>query len=89
MDVISLTRKLLSFNTVNPPGNEEKIAKFVGGILAGHGFKIEYPVFEDNRLHLIAEKGLSSERPPIILSGHFDTVPLGKKIGVSILLQVR
>ena len=79
MDVISLTRKLLSFNTVNPPGNEGKIAKFVGGILAGHGFKIEYPVFEDNRLHLIAEKGLSSKRPPIVLSGHFDTVPLGEK----------
>jgi succinyl-diaminopimelate desuccinylase len=79
MDVISLTRKLLSFNTVNPPGNEEEIAKFVGGLLAGHGFKIEYPVFEVNRLHLIAEKGLSSKRPPIVLSGHFDTVPLGKK----------
>jgi succinyl-diaminopimelate desuccinylase len=79
MDVISLTRKLLSFNTINPPGNEEEIAKFVGGILAGHGFKIEYPVFEDNRLHLIAEKGLSSKRPPIVLSGHFDTVPPGKK----------
>jgi acetylornithine deacetylase/succinyl-diaminopimelate desuccinylase-like protein len=37
MDVISLTRKLLSFNTVNPPGNKEEITKFVGGILAGHG----------------------------------------------------
>lgn len=79
MDVISLTRKLLSFNTINPPGNEEEIAKFVGGLLSGHGFKIEYPVFEDKRLHLIAEKGLSSKRPPIVLSGHFDTVPPGKK----------
>ena len=79
MDIISLTRKLLSFNTVNPPGNEEEIAKFVGGMLANQGFKIEYPVFEDNRLHLIAEKGLSSKRPPIVLSGHFDTVPLGNK----------
>jgi succinyl-diaminopimelate desuccinylase len=79
MDVISLTRKLLSFNTINPPGNEGEIAKFVGGLLAGHSFKIEYPVFEVNRLHLIAEKGLSSKRPPIVLSGHFDTVPLGNK----------
>ncbi len=79
MDIISLTRKLLSFNTVNPPGNEGVIAKFVGGILAVHGFKIEYPVFEANRLHLIAEKGLSSKRPPIVLSGHFDTVPPGGK----------
>jgi succinyl-diaminopimelate desuccinylase len=79
MDVISLTKKLMSFNTINPPGNEEEIAKFVGGMLEGHGFKIEYPKFEDNRLHLIAEKGLSSKRPPLVLSGHFDTVPLGEK----------
>lgn len=40
-----MTRKLLFFNTANPPGNEEEIARFVGGRLAGHGFKIEYPVF--------------------------------------------
>ena len=79
MDVISLTRKLLSFNTVNPPGNEQEIAKFAGGILAGQGFKIEYPVFGSNRLHLIAEKGLSPKRPPVVLSGHFDTVPPGKR----------
>jgi succinyl-diaminopimelate desuccinylase len=79
MDVISLTKKLLSFNTVNPPGNEQEIAKFAGGILAGHGFKIGYQVFGDNRLHLIAEKGLSSKRPPVVLSGHFDTVPPGKR----------
>lgn len=77
MDVISLTRKLLSFNTVNPPGNEEEIAQFVGGILAGNGFKIELPVFAPERLHLVAEKGLSSLKPPIVFSGHFDTVPLG------------
>jgi succinyl-diaminopimelate desuccinylase len=79
MNVILLTRKLLSFNTVNPPGNEEEIAKFVGAILAGEGFKIEYPVLESNRPHLIAEKGLSSVKSPIVLSGHFDTVPLGNK----------
>jgi succinyl-diaminopimelate desuccinylase len=79
MDIISLTRKLLSFNTVNPPGNEEENAKFVGDILSVHGFKIEYPKFENNRFHLIAEKGLSLKRPPIVLSGHFDTVPLGNK----------
>jgi len=79
IDVISLTRKLLSFNTVNPPGNESEIAGFAGDLLAANGFNVRYPVFEVNRLHLVAEKGLSSKRPPIVLSGHFDTVPLGNK----------
>jgi succinyl-diaminopimelate desuccinylase len=77
MDVISLTKKLLSFNNINPPGNEEEIARFVGGLLSGHGFQTEYYVFGKDRLHLVAERGLSSVRPPIVLSDHFDTVPLG------------
>jgi len=78
-DVISLTRKLVSFNTVNPPGNEQEIAKYVGNLLDNNGFTIDYHQLATNRLTLIAEKGLSGERPPIVLTGHFDTVPLGEK----------
>lgn len=77
MDVISLTKKLLSFNTVNPPGNEGEIAEYIGKLLSGYGFRVEYPEFENNRLNLIAEKGLSPHKPPIVLSGHLDTVPPG------------
>ncbi len=77
MDVISLTQKLLSFNTINPPGNEEKIAIFAGSLLEKEKFTVKYHQFGHERLHLIAEKGLSRERPPLVLSGHFDTVPLG------------
>ena len=77
MDVISLTRKLISFNTVNPPGNEGDIARFTGNLLASHGFHVEYPVYSGSRLHLIAEKGIVPDKAPLILSGHFDTVPPG------------
>jgi succinyl-diaminopimelate desuccinylase len=77
MDVISLTKKLLSFNTVNPPGNEGKIAEFTGNLLKSNGFSTVYYNFDKDRLHLIAERGLSAKKSPIILSGHFDTVPLG------------
>jgi succinyl-diaminopimelate desuccinylase len=79
IDVISLTRKLLSFSTVNPPGNEQEIALFVGQLLEENGFKIEYHTLETNRLTLIATKGLINSIPPIVLTGHFDTVPLGAK----------
>jgi succinyl-diaminopimelate desuccinylase len=77
MDVISLTRELLSFNNINPPGNEEGIARFAGKLLADNGFHVEYHTFAESRLHLIAERGLSDDIPPVVLSGHFDTVPLG------------
>lgn len=78
-DVISLTRKLISYNTVNPPGNEAEIARFLASLLEGHGFKVTTPGYGENRLHLIAEKGVSGAIPPIVFSGHLDTVPLGKK----------
>ena len=78
-DVISLTRKLISFNTVNPEGNEEEIAKFVGTLLEREGFTVNYHQLAVNRLTLIAEKGLMSSISPIVMTGHFDTVPLGTK----------
>jgi len=79
MDVISLTKKLLSFNSINPPGNEEEIARFTGSLLSECGFTVAYYPFETGRLHLIAERGLSSDEPPLVFSGHFDTVPLGNQ----------
>ena len=79
MDVIKLTQKLLSFNNINPPGNEGDIARYTGELLQKNGFNTEYFTFGENRLHLVAAKGLSEAEPPIVLSGHFDTVPLGAK----------
>ncbi|QGY47197.1 ArgE/DapE family deacylase [Maribellus comscasis] len=78
-NVIALTKELVAFNTINPPGNEEELALFVGGLLTSNGFEVNYIPFEENRLHLIAEKGCTAQDPPLVLSGHFDTVPLGTK----------
>ena len=78
-DVITLTQRLISFNTVNPEGNEEDIARFVGMLLGEDGFTVDYHHLEGNRLTLIAEKGLTDFRPPLVLTGHFDTVALGAK----------
>ena len=78
-NTILLTQKLIRMNTVNSPGNEKEAALFVGAILEEHGFNVSYPVFDKNRLHVIAEKGLSGTQPPVVLSGHLDVVPLGSK----------
>ncbi|MEA3463456.1 MAG: M20 family metallopeptidase [Bacteroidota bacterium] len=79
VDVIALTRELISHNTINPPGNEAIVARKLGELLTEHGFKVELPGYELNRLHLVAEKGISASRAPLVLSGHLDTVPLGNK----------
>ena len=78
-DEILLTKELLSFNTINPPGNEMEVAQFVGKLLLENGFEVSYHEYEENRLHLVAEKGISGEAAPLVFSGHFDTVALGKK----------
>lgn len=79
VDVIELTRELISHNTINPPGNEALVAKKLGKLLSKHGFDIVLPEYEMNRLHLVAEKGIDDTTPPLVLSGHLDTVPLGNK----------
>ncbi len=77
MDVISLTKELIKFNTINPPGNEEKIAKYIGAILHKEGFAVDYPKYAVGRLNVIATKGLSEKIAPIVLTGHIDVVPFG------------
>ena len=78
-DVIALTQKLISFDTINPPGNEQAIARFTGKLLAENGFNVKYDELAPGRLTLIAGKGLSGDLPPLVLTGHFDTVPLGAR----------
>ncbi|MEL7587192.1 MAG: M20 family metallopeptidase [Prolixibacteraceae bacterium] len=78
-DVVALTRKLISFNTVNPPGNEREIALFTGGLLEKSDFEVRYIPFGENRLHVIAEKGCGHKGLPVLFTGHFDTVPPGAR----------
>jgi succinyl-diaminopimelate desuccinylase len=74
---LSLTRKLLAFDTVNPPGNERAMAAFIGELLEDGGFTVEAFEFAEYRTSLIARKIFDTDRDPICFSGHMDTVPLG------------
>jgi len=74
---LEMTKKLLAFNTINPPGNESECAHFIGNLLQEGGFDVSYHEFAENRTSLIARKMFSNEKPPIWFSGHMDTVPLG------------
>ncbi|MEN8137212.1 MAG: M20 family metallopeptidase [Bacteroidota bacterium] len=79
VDVVKLTQELVAINTVN--GNEAETAKFVGKILMDNGFDVKYVPFnnDETRLNIIAEKGLKPGKAPIVFTGHFDTVPIGKE----------
>ena len=78
-DPIELTRELIRFETINPPGNETPCAEHIGGILERAGFRIAYHPMADNRANLVARIGGSAGKKPLCLSGHLDVVPLGAK----------
>ena len=54
MTPFSLTRNLLSFRTINPPGNERDCAYFCGNLLEEVGFTVKYYEFADNRTTAVA-----------------------------------
>lgn len=79
MDAIALTQKLVSFDTVNPPGNEAACAQYVSGLLQKSGFRVQAHEFESGRPSLVAHKPGAQDLNPICLCGHLDTVPLGQR----------
>lgn len=75
---VELTRRLIRFNTINPPGAEEAAAHHLGELLAAGGFAVSYHEFAPQRTSLIARRAGSDEtRAPLCFTGHLDTVPLG------------
>jgi len=77
LDAVELTRALIGFDTINPPGNERPCAEHLGHLLENAGFSNSYHEFEDRRTSLVARLGGSSEAAPLCFTGHIDTVPLG------------
>jgi succinyl-diaminopimelate desuccinylase len=74
---LSLAKRLISFNTINPPGQERKCARYLGKILEDGGFKTFFHEFAEGRTSLVASVGLNKSRPALCLTGHTDTIPLG------------
>jgi succinyl-diaminopimelate desuccinylase len=78
LDAVALTRKLVSFNTINPPGNEGECAAFLGALLAQAGFAVSYYDFAPGRSSVVARIGNTDGPRTLCYIGHIDTVPLGK-----------
>ncbi|HVY43292.1 MAG TPA: M20 family metallopeptidase [Hyphomicrobiaceae bacterium] len=77
VNVVELTRELIRFNTINPPGNEQPAAEYLGGLLTRAGFACSYVPLAEGRPNLVARIGGSGAKPPLAFTGHTDTVPLG------------
>ncbi|MFL6567324.1 MAG: M20 family metallopeptidase [Burkholderiales bacterium] len=78
-EAISLTRSLLRFDTVNPPGRERDCARYAGGLLEEWGYRVDYHEYADSRTSVIARAGGSDAKAPLCLTGHLDVVPVGSR----------
>jgi len=76
-EAVSLTKSLLRFDTVNPPGRERECARFAGRLLEDWGFRVDYHEYDDARTSVVARAGGTDGRAPLCLTGHIDTVALG------------
>ena len=74
---VAMARKLIAMNTVNPPGRERACAEYIGRMLEDAGFTVAYYQFDTDRVSLVARLEGNGNTPPLCLSGHLDTVPLG------------
>ncbi|MBI1943977.1 MAG: M20 family metallopeptidase [Betaproteobacteria bacterium] len=78
-DAVALTRDLLRFDTVNPPGRERDCAQHAGALLQEWGYSVEFSEYDEGRTSVIARAGGSEAKPPLCLTGHLDVVPLGTR----------
>lgn len=76
-DAVALTKEMIRIPSVNPPGDEEACARFVGRVLESIGFAVTLQQFGPGRFNLVADLKGSAAGDPIGFTGHFDTVPLG------------
>ena len=74
---LELTRALLRYDTINPPGEELACAEHVGRLLEDGGFEVRYHSFAAGRTSLVARLDGSGDKPPLCFTGHIDIVPLG------------
>jgi acetylornithine deacetylase/succinyl-diaminopimelate desuccinylase-like protein len=69
-----LLQRLIRFNTVNPPGNEQAAQEFLRDTLATAGFECELLAAVEGRPNLIARLRGTGDGPTLCLCGHVDTV---------------
>jgi succinyl-diaminopimelate desuccinylase len=85
-ELVDLTRQLIRFPTVNPPGEAYRpCAEFIGERLAARGFNIDYvrargtPGDDDRypRMNVIARRAGSALGPCVHFNSHIDVVQAG------------
>ena len=71
---LEITKQLITFRTVNPPGDELPAQEYLQGILEKRGFEVQRFEKTPNRPNLIVRLPGIGQRPPLLFYGHTDVV---------------
>jgi len=75
--VLTLTKKLIEIPSVNPPGKEEPVAKFIYKLLSKAGFETRIQEVLPKRPNVLASlRGRNDKQ--LIFNAHMDVVPAGE-----------
>ena len=78
-EVVSTLREYLRIDTSNPPGEEERAARFLGEILEREGLPVEYIEAAPGRMSLRSVLRGSGDAAPLMLLNHSDVVPVQRE----------
>ena len=73
-DPVELLRRLIRFDTTNPPGAERECIAFLDGLLQEAGLETRILARDDDRPNLVARLAGDGSAPPLLLQGHVDVV---------------
>jgi acetylornithine deacetylase/succinyl-diaminopimelate desuccinylase-like protein len=73
-ETTEVLRRLVRFNTVNPPGNERPAIEYLEAYLQRAGFETELLAADEDRPNLIADLRGPADGPTLTYLGHVDTV---------------
>ena len=73
--VSELLRKLIRFDTTNPPGSETACVAYCRDVLADAGIPAELVGDDPDRLNMVSRLTGRGDVPPLLLYGHIDVVP--------------
>jgi acetylornithine deacetylase/succinyl-diaminopimelate desuccinylase-like protein len=75
IDPAAILRRLIRFDTTNPPGNERACVRWVAELLTSAGIEVRLLGAEAERPNLVARVPGRGLAPPLLLQAHVDVVP--------------
>lgn len=75
LDVLS---DMIKIPSINPPGREEEMGKYVSDLLEDYGIPCKKYPFAEGRFNILAKLEGRSSNNPLIFTGHMDVVPVSE-----------